>query len=69
MGMKFASKFIGALVVKSQLLRLGKGVLCVAGPTNAQKDEVCMLPLCCLQLLSKPRVFTVLDFNQVHVPL
>eukprot|EP00983_Pelagomonas_calceolata_P046891 1140377-Pelagomonas_calceolata.AAC.13 len=25
--------------------------------------EVCMLPLCRLQLLSKPRVFTVLDFS------
>eukprot|EP00983_Pelagomonas_calceolata_P040081 1137448-Pelagomonas_calceolata.AAC.1 len=28
-----------------------------------------MLPLFRLQLLSRPRVFTVLDFNQVHVPL
>eukprot|EP00983_Pelagomonas_calceolata_P033195 1039490-Pelagomonas_calceolata.AAC.1 len=34
MGMKFASKFIGTLVVKSQLLKLAKGVLSVAGPTN-----------------------------------
>eukprot|EP00983_Pelagomonas_calceolata_P018585 583056-Pelagomonas_calceolata.AAC.1 len=31
--------------------------------------EVCMLPLCRLQLLSRPHVFTVLDFNQVHMPL
>uniref|UniRef100_A0A6S8PPB3 Uncharacterized protein n=1 Tax=Dunaliella tertiolecta TaxID=3047 RepID=A0A6S8PPB3_DUNTE len=82
MGMKFASKFIGALMVKSQLFKLVKGVLSVAGPTNTQKDgveshnfcinefaEVCMLPLCRLQLLSRPRVFTVLDFNQVHMPL
>jgi len=82
MHMKFASKFIGALVVKSQLFKLVKGVLSVAGPTNTQKDgveshnfcinefaEVCMLPLCRLQLLSRPRVFTVLDFNQVHMPL
>eukprot|EP00983_Pelagomonas_calceolata_P071105 1151068-Pelagomonas_calceolata.AAC.1 len=54
----------------------------VAGPTNTQKDsveshnfstnefaEVCMLPLCRLQLLSRPRAFTVLNFNQVYVPL
>eukprot|EP00983_Pelagomonas_calceolata_P055122 1143992-Pelagomonas_calceolata.AAC.2 len=27
------------------------------------------MPLCRLQLLSRPRVFTVLDFNQVHMPL
>eukprot|EP00983_Pelagomonas_calceolata_P041468 1138085-Pelagomonas_calceolata.AAC.2 len=80
--MKFASKFIGALVVKFQSFKLVKGVLSVAGPTNTQKDvveshnfsingfaEVCMLPLCHLQLLSRPRVFTVLDFNQVHIPL
>eukprot|EP00983_Pelagomonas_calceolata_P097759 1158275-Pelagomonas_calceolata.AAC.5 len=38
MGMKFASKFIGALVVKSQLMKLVKGVLSAAGPTNTQKD-------------------------------
>eukprot|EP00983_Pelagomonas_calceolata_P073487 1152157-Pelagomonas_calceolata.AAC.3 len=82
MGMKFASKFIGALVVKSHLFKLVKGVLSIAGPTNTQEDsveshnfcnnefgEVCMLPLCRLQLLSKPRVFTVLDFNQVYMPL
>eukprot|EP00983_Pelagomonas_calceolata_P118538 1160516-Pelagomonas_calceolata.AAC.2 len=31
--------------------------------------EVCVLPLCRLQLLSRPRVFTVLDFNKVHMPL
>eukprot|EP00983_Pelagomonas_calceolata_P009982 323842-Pelagomonas_calceolata.AAC.1 len=59
MGMKFASKFIGVLVVKSQLVKLVKGVLSVAGPANTQKDgaeghnfcindfaEVCMLLLC-----------------------
>eukprot|EP00983_Pelagomonas_calceolata_P011088 357605-Pelagomonas_calceolata.AAC.1 len=58
------------------------GVLSVAGPTNTQKDgvesynvcidefaEVCMLSLCCLRLLSRPRVFTVLNLNQVHMPL
>eukprot|EP00983_Pelagomonas_calceolata_P047982 1140873-Pelagomonas_calceolata.AAC.1 len=28
-----------------------------------------MVPLCRLELLSRPRVFTVLDFNQVHMPL
>eukprot|EP00983_Pelagomonas_calceolata_P033546 1050013-Pelagomonas_calceolata.AAC.1 len=80
--MKIASKVFGALVVKSQLFKLVKGVLSVAGSTNTQKDgveshnlcinefgEVCMLPLCCLLLLSRPRVFTVLDFNQVHMPL
>eukprot|EP00983_Pelagomonas_calceolata_P002249 76535-Pelagomonas_calceolata.AAC.1 len=40
MGMKFASKFIGALVVKSQLFKLVKGALSVAGSTNTQKDGV-----------------------------
>eukprot|EP00983_Pelagomonas_calceolata_P018514 580717-Pelagomonas_calceolata.AAC.1 len=39
MGMKFASKFNGTLLmVKSQLFKLLKGVLSVAGPTNTQKD-------------------------------
>eukprot|EP00983_Pelagomonas_calceolata_P057068 1144911-Pelagomonas_calceolata.AAC.2 len=28
-----------------------------------------MLPVCRLQLLSRPRVFTVLDSSQVHMPL
>eukprot|EP00983_Pelagomonas_calceolata_P035314 1104299-Pelagomonas_calceolata.AAC.2 len=71
MGMKFVSKFIGVLVVNLQLLKLDEGVLSVAGPTNTQKDgveshnvcinefaEVCMLPLCRLQLLSRPCVLT-----------
>eukprot|EP00983_Pelagomonas_calceolata_P030131 944059-Pelagomonas_calceolata.AAC.1 len=71
MGMKFASKFIGALMVKLHLFKLVKGVLSEAGPTNTQKDgvesnnfcinkfaEVYMLPLCRLQLLSRPCVFT-----------
>eukprot|EP00983_Pelagomonas_calceolata_P012933 412984-Pelagomonas_calceolata.AAC.1 len=40
MGMKFVSKFIGALVVKSQLFKPVKGALSVAGPTNTQKDGV-----------------------------
>eukprot|EP00983_Pelagomonas_calceolata_P015465 490275-Pelagomonas_calceolata.AAC.1 len=31
--------------------------------------EVCMLPMCRLQLLPRPRVFIALDFNQVHMPL
>eukprot|EP00983_Pelagomonas_calceolata_P089171 1157285-Pelagomonas_calceolata.AAC.6 len=82
MGMKLASKCIGTLMVKFQLFELIKGMLDVAGPTNTQKDgvqshdfstnkfaEFCMLLLCRLQLLSRPRVFTVLDFNQVHMPL
>eukprot|EP00983_Pelagomonas_calceolata_P034905 1093640-Pelagomonas_calceolata.AAC.1 len=54
MGMKFASNFNGALVVNSQLLKLVKGVLSVAGPTNIQKDVV---------------ESHILDFSQVHVPL
>eukprot|EP00983_Pelagomonas_calceolata_P022696 714454-Pelagomonas_calceolata.AAC.1 len=82
MGMELVSKFDGTSVVQPQLLELVKGVFSVAGPTNTQKDgvkshnfcinelaEVCMLPLCCLQLLSRPHVFTLLDFNQVHVLL
>eukprot|EP00983_Pelagomonas_calceolata_P100894 1158626-Pelagomonas_calceolata.AAC.2 len=42
MGMKSASKFTGALVVnlKSQLFKLVKGVLSVAGPTSTQKGGV-----------------------------
>eukprot|EP00983_Pelagomonas_calceolata_P061846 1147001-Pelagomonas_calceolata.AAC.1 len=34
MGTEFASKFIGALMVKSQLFKLVKGVLSVAGSTQ-----------------------------------
>eukprot|EP00983_Pelagomonas_calceolata_P116933 1160366-Pelagomonas_calceolata.AAC.12 len=57
------------LLVKSQLFKLIHGMLSVACPTNTQKDgvkshyfstnkftEVCVLPLCRLQLLSRPRV-------------
>eukprot|EP00983_Pelagomonas_calceolata_P005945 198007-Pelagomonas_calceolata.AAC.1 len=40
MSMKFASKFIGVLVVKSQSFKLVKGVLSVADPINTQKDGV-----------------------------
>eukprot|EP00983_Pelagomonas_calceolata_P047319 1140579-Pelagomonas_calceolata.AAC.3 len=71
MGMKFASKFNGTSMVKSKLLKLIKGVLSITSPTDAQENnmkshsfctnefsEVCMLPLCCLQLLSRPRVLT-----------
>eukprot|EP00983_Pelagomonas_calceolata_P016109 509788-Pelagomonas_calceolata.AAC.1 len=59
-----------------------QGMTSIAGPTNARKysveshdfstnefAEVCMLPLCRLQLLSRPHVFAVLDFDQAHVPL
>eukprot|EP00983_Pelagomonas_calceolata_P044640 1139386-Pelagomonas_calceolata.AAC.3 len=38
MGIEFASKLNGALVVKSQMLKLVKGMLSVTGPTNTQKD-------------------------------
>eukprot|EP00983_Pelagomonas_calceolata_P083200 1156110-Pelagomonas_calceolata.AAC.1 len=38
MCIKLASKFNGTLVVKSQLLKLVKGVLIVTGPTDTQKD-------------------------------
>jgi len=38
MGMEFASKFNGALMVKSQFLKLVKGMLSVVGATNTQKD-------------------------------
>eukprot|EP00983_Pelagomonas_calceolata_P059484 1145933-Pelagomonas_calceolata.AAC.1 len=82
MGMKLASKFNGTLMVKSELFELIKGVFNITGPANTQKDstkshgfctnelaEVRMLPLCHLQLLSRPRVLTVLDFNQVHKSL
>eukprot|EP00983_Pelagomonas_calceolata_P027408 860793-Pelagomonas_calceolata.AAC.1 len=82
MGMKFLSKFIGPLMFQSKLFRLVQGMIGVAGPTNTQKEsmeshnfsinefaEVCMLPLFHLQLLSRPLVFTVLNFNQMHVPL
>eukprot|EP00983_Pelagomonas_calceolata_P089868 1157354-Pelagomonas_calceolata.AAC.5 len=78
MGMKFASKFIGTLVVKSQLFELVKGMLSITGPANTQKDgfesfctykfaETCMLPLCRLQLLSRLRVFTAFGLNQLEV--
>eukprot|EP00983_Pelagomonas_calceolata_P029892 936161-Pelagomonas_calceolata.AAC.1 len=41
-GMKSASKVIGALVVECQLLKLVKGVLSVASPTNTQKSACCL---------------------------
>eukprot|EP00983_Pelagomonas_calceolata_P045850 1139895-Pelagomonas_calceolata.AAC.5 len=76
MGMQFASKSNGTPVVKSQLFKLVQGMLNTAGPTNNQEDgaeshnfsttefaEVCMLPLFRLKLLSRYRVFTVLDFK------
>eukprot|EP00983_Pelagomonas_calceolata_P027641 867751-Pelagomonas_calceolata.AAC.1 len=82
LGMKFVSKFIDALMVQSKVFKLDQGMISIAGPTNTQKDsvkshdfsahefaEVCMLPLCHLQLLSRPCIFTALNFNQVHVPL
>eukprot|EP00983_Pelagomonas_calceolata_P072729 1151839-Pelagomonas_calceolata.AAC.1 len=40
MGMKFASKSNGTLVVKSQLFKMVEGVLGVTGPTNTQKDDL-----------------------------
>eukprot|EP00983_Pelagomonas_calceolata_P033422 1046915-Pelagomonas_calceolata.AAC.1 len=82
MGMKLASKFNGTLVVQSQLFKLVEDMLRIISPTNTQENgikshrfcinefaEVCMPPLCRLQLLSRPCVLTVLNFNQVHVSL
>eukprot|EP00983_Pelagomonas_calceolata_P042624 1138576-Pelagomonas_calceolata.AAC.1 len=82
MGMKLASKFNGTLMFKSTFFELVKGVFSITGPANTQKDSmkrhsfctndfagVCMLPLCRLQMLSRPRALTVLDFNQVHMSL
>eukprot|EP00983_Pelagomonas_calceolata_P074252 1152482-Pelagomonas_calceolata.AAC.3 len=40
MCMEFASKFNGTLVVKTQSLKLVKGMLSVTGPTNTLKDGV-----------------------------
>eukprot|EP00983_Pelagomonas_calceolata_P040646 1137708-Pelagomonas_calceolata.AAC.2 len=72
-GMKSVSKFNGTSVVKSQLFKLVECMFCVTSSTNAQENgveshnfctnefaEVCMLPLYRLQLLSRPRVLTVL---------
>eukprot|EP00983_Pelagomonas_calceolata_P020310 641034-Pelagomonas_calceolata.AAC.1 len=39
-GMKLASKFIGALMVKSKLFELIKGVFNKTGPANTQKDSM-----------------------------
>eukprot|EP00983_Pelagomonas_calceolata_P032776 1026570-Pelagomonas_calceolata.AAC.1 len=36
---------------------------------NSEFAQVCMLPLCRLQLLSRPRVLTVIDLYQVHMSL
>eukprot|EP00983_Pelagomonas_calceolata_P115587 1160217-Pelagomonas_calceolata.AAC.6 len=68
MGIKSVSKFNGTLVVKSQLFRLVECMFCVTRSTSTQENgmksydfctnefaEVCMLPLCRLQLLSRPR--------------
>eukprot|EP00983_Pelagomonas_calceolata_P122321 1160896-Pelagomonas_calceolata.AAC.3 len=68
MGMKFASKFNGMLVVQSQSFKLIKGMLNVTAPTDTQR-VICMLLLCGFQLLGRPCVFTVLGFNRVYVPL
>eukprot|EP00983_Pelagomonas_calceolata_P074836 1152723-Pelagomonas_calceolata.AAC.2 len=38
MGMKFASKFIGALVVKHRLFELIEGVFNITSPAYTQKD-------------------------------
>eukprot|EP00983_Pelagomonas_calceolata_P079961 1154930-Pelagomonas_calceolata.AAC.1 len=40
MGMEFASKFNGTLVVKSQSFKLVKGMLSATGLTNTQKDDL-----------------------------
>eukprot|EP00983_Pelagomonas_calceolata_P062303 1147236-Pelagomonas_calceolata.AAC.3 len=40
MGVKFASKFNGTSVIKSQLVNLVKGTLSVTAPTNIQKDDL-----------------------------
>eukprot|EP00983_Pelagomonas_calceolata_P038838 1136940-Pelagomonas_calceolata.AAC.1 len=64
MGMKFASKFIGALVGKFQRLKLVKGVLSVSGSTNTQKDGV-ESHNCCTNEFA----LMILDFNKVHMPL
>eukprot|EP00983_Pelagomonas_calceolata_P047845 1140817-Pelagomonas_calceolata.AAC.1 len=84
MGMKFVSKFIGAFVVQSKLFKLVQGMISTAGPTSTQKDGVeshnffALMSLqgsaCCRYAASNccpghERVFTVLNFNQVHVPL
>eukprot|EP00983_Pelagomonas_calceolata_P095932 1158071-Pelagomonas_calceolata.AAC.11 len=44
------------------------GVLCHSFPSNILV-KFCMLPLCRLQLLPRPYVFTAFDFNQVYVTL
>eukprot|EP00983_Pelagomonas_calceolata_P006229 206673-Pelagomonas_calceolata.AAC.1 len=71
MSMKSVSKFNGTLVVKSHLFKLVECMFCATRSTNAQENgmksynfrtkefaEVCVLPLCRLQLLSRPRVLT-----------
>eukprot|EP00983_Pelagomonas_calceolata_P088013 1157096-Pelagomonas_calceolata.AAC.11 len=68
-GMKLASEFNGMLMVKYKLFRPLKGVFNVTGPTNTQKEKVCVLPLCRLRLLFRPLVLTVFDFNELHMPL
>eukprot|EP00983_Pelagomonas_calceolata_P073408 1152109-Pelagomonas_calceolata.AAC.2 len=55
MGTKFVSKF--------------KKKRWWSSPSCSNWFRICMLPLCRLQLLSRPRVFTVLNFDQVHMPL
>eukprot|EP00983_Pelagomonas_calceolata_P044793 1139457-Pelagomonas_calceolata.AAC.1 len=40
MGMQFASKLIGTLVVKIQLFKRVKGMCNIGGPTDAQKNGV-----------------------------
>eukprot|EP00983_Pelagomonas_calceolata_P117926 1160455-Pelagomonas_calceolata.AAC.4 len=71
MGMKLASKFNGTLMAKFKLFEVIKSVFTITGPANTQKDNMkshrfctnefayfCMLPLCRLQLSSRPCVLT-----------
>eukprot|EP00983_Pelagomonas_calceolata_P056710 1144727-Pelagomonas_calceolata.AAC.3 len=65
MSMKLAGKLNGMLMVP---LTPEHSMKSHSFCTN-EFAEVCMLPLCRFQLLSRPRVLIVLDFNQVHMLL
>eukprot|EP00983_Pelagomonas_calceolata_P104192 1158995-Pelagomonas_calceolata.AAC.6 len=62
MGMEFASKLNGMLVVKSQLCKLVRGMLNVTDPTDTQKDDF-LLPV---DIRARHPAFTLKGYNQVH---
>eukprot|EP00983_Pelagomonas_calceolata_P110585 1159688-Pelagomonas_calceolata.AAC.1 len=58
MDMEFASKFNGTMVVKSQLFKLVKGILNIAGPTNTQTVSNLARATTCSRMQKEKNNFT-----------